>query len=64
VGHIACFDDKAIHRELPDKVILTLFAERAAVEIERRRLSLAQPLLATNGESLASPASPRGDLPG
>ena len=39
IGHIACCHDQPLRRELPDQVILQLFAERAALELERRRLS-------------------------
>jgi PAS domain S-box-containing protein len=42
IGHVACFDNKAIARELPEEAILKLFADRAAVEIERQRLAQAE----------------------
>ncbi len=42
IGHVACFDDKAFAKEVPDQQILKVFAERAAFEIERQRLAPAQ----------------------
>lgn len=42
IGHVACFDDKAFAKEIPDQQILKVFAERAAFEIERQRLAPAQ----------------------
>lgn len=39
IGHVACFDDKALARGVPDQMFLELFAERAALEIERQRVS-------------------------
>jgi PAS domain S-box-containing protein len=39
IGHIACMDGRAMRRALPDQAILRLFAERAALELERRRLT-------------------------
>lgn len=43
IGHVACFDDKSLSKELPDQLVLELFAQRAALEIQRRQLELAQP---------------------
>ena len=42
IGHVACFNDKSFPGELPDRLILKLFADRAALEIERQRLAQAQ----------------------
>jgi PAS domain S-box-containing protein len=39
IGHIACCSDRPMQRELPDQAILKLFAERASIELERRRFS-------------------------
>ena len=42
VGHIACCHDRPLRRDLPDEAILRLFAERAALAPERRRLGCEQ----------------------
>lgn len=38
IGHIACMNGGPMRPELPDQAILKLFSERAALELERRRL--------------------------
>ena len=38
IGHIACMHDGPMRSALPDQAVLNLFAERAAIELERRRL--------------------------
>lgn len=35
IGHIACMHDRPLRTSLPDDAVLLLFAERAAIEIER-----------------------------
>lgn len=42
IGHVACFDDKSFAKEIPDQLFLKVFAERAALEIERQRLAPTQ----------------------
>lgn len=39
IGHIACAHDKPLQERQPDWAILKLFAERASIELERKRLS-------------------------
>jgi len=39
IGHIAAMHGEAMSTGLPDSAVLKLFAERGAIEIERRRLS-------------------------
>ncbi len=38
IGHIACFDNRPLNSELPDRAILEMFAQRAALELERQRV--------------------------
>jgi PAS domain S-box-containing protein len=38
IGHVACADPGRMSEELPHRAVLKLFALRAAVELERRRL--------------------------
>jgi GAF domain-containing protein len=38
IGHVACADPGPMPAELPHQAILTLFAVRASMELERRRL--------------------------
>ncbi|HZR02112.1 MAG TPA: GAF domain-containing protein, partial [Burkholderiales bacterium] len=38
LGHIACCYDQALRRVIPDEPVLKLFAQRAALELEKRRL--------------------------
>lgn len=40
IGHVACFDNKPIDRDLPETYMLQLFGQRAAVELERRQMTL------------------------
>lgn len=42
IGHIACCYDHSLRRGIPDEPVLRLFAERAAIELERRRLALSR----------------------
>jgi PAS domain S-box-containing protein len=39
IGHIACADGKPMPEQEPEWAILKLFGERAAIELERRRLT-------------------------
>ncbi len=64
VGHVACFDDKSMRRELPDQAVLRLFAERAAVEIERRRLAKAPHQAPDRRTSPAPVIDPDAHIPG
>jgi PAS domain S-box-containing protein len=38
IGHLACFDTKEMHNDLPRLPIFTIFAVRAGIEIEQRML--------------------------
>lgn len=38
IGHLACMDGKPMPDEAPQWAILKLFAERAAIELERKQL--------------------------
>lgn len=43
IGHIACCFDRPLRGAIPDEPVLRLFAQRAAIELERRRLVSSEP---------------------
>ncbi len=45
IGHIACMDGKPMPDQEPEWAILKLFAERAAIELERKQLTAARSAL-------------------
>jgi PAS domain S-box-containing protein len=53
IGHIACADPGSMAAELPHQAILKIFAVRASVELERRRLEQERQVVVLHG----SPAS-------
>ena len=45
IGHVACADPGPMPEQLPEQALLKLFAVRASLELERRRLTAAAPAI-------------------